>query len=253
MLTPSHASPELPRVVVLAAGQGSRLGGLAEGRPKSLLPISGEPLLVRTIRQLEQRGFGDVVVVTGYRRDLLEAALKGTRARFVENPSYATDTNIGSLCRGLEQRDSRSLIIEADVAFDDGAMEQLREACLQDRSIWFTHGPFRQHQLGGILRADADGRIVDLKLVPRWEPAYLGWKKLLGVLAIGSSEAPGFLRLLTRAAAESTSQYYMMPWVEHLRDLPCWECDLGAHRAATFNTPEDYQRCCELFETETPS
>jgi molybdenum cofactor cytidylyltransferase len=46
--------------VVLAAGRGERLGGLA----KSLIQINGEPLLVRLLRGLLDAGAGRVVCVT---------------------------------------------------------------------------------------------------------------------------------------------------------------------------------------------
>jgi bifunctional N-acetylglucosamine-1-phosphate-uridyltransferase/glucosamine-1-phosphate-acetyltransferase GlmU-like protein len=238
------------RAILLAAGQGSRLGELTRHRPKCLMPIRGEPLLVRTVRQLAERGFEELVVVVGHMRSVVVAALHESRdavVRFVENPAYATDTNIGSLLRGLERYDDSALVIEADVAFDDDAMDALAEVAGQDESVWFTTGYFQPWQIGGVLRATPGGCVTELGYVNRYEPALADMKKLLGVLHAGSAEMPRFHALLRTAAAQTTAQYYMMPWVEHLAELPARERDLGGCRTAAFNTPDEYRRCCELF------
>ena len=52
--------------ILLAAGFSSRFVPLSFERPKPLLPVKGEPLLERQIRQLREAGVGRIVVVTGY-------------------------------------------------------------------------------------------------------------------------------------------------------------------------------------------
>ena len=240
----------LSRAILLAAGQGSRLGDLTRFLPKCLMPIHGEPLLARTVRQLAARGFSEIVIVVGHMRDVVIGSFANSSInglRFVVNPTYATDTNIGSLLRGLEGRDDPALVIEADVVFDDPAMDAMAEIAASDASVWVTNGFFQSWQIGGVLRADASGRVTEVGYTPRFAPAMADMKKLLGVLQIGVAEMPRFHDLLRRAATESTAQYYMMPWVNHLGQLPCRERDLGCCRTATFNTPDEYRRCLELF------
>jgi molybdenum cofactor cytidylyltransferase len=48
--------------VLLAAGEGARLGGCAKGA----IEIEGEPLLLRGLRILSEAGVDEVVVVTGH-------------------------------------------------------------------------------------------------------------------------------------------------------------------------------------------
>ena len=57
--------------VILAAGEGARLGGLAKG----LIEIDGEPLLLRALRVLSEVGVDEVVVVTGHYRSELTPLL----------------------------------------------------------------------------------------------------------------------------------------------------------------------------------
>lgn len=239
---------ESPRAVVLAAGQGSRLMPLTAECPKSMLEVAGEPLLLRTLRQLEGAGFESISVVVGYRGDSIVRAMRPRfpRARVIDNTRFAEDVNILSLLLGLAESDAPTLVVEADVAFDDRAMPRVSAAC-DEESVWFTHGAFQPHQLGGILKTDASGRVLDLRYTPRFETAYAGYKKLLGLLYVGSAQMPGFRRRLEEAARRSAQQYYMMPWVEHLPELACREVDLAPIPAFSFNTVEEYARCQELF------
>ena len=50
------------RAMILAAGQGRRLAPLTDHTPKPLLPIAGEPLLVRQVKQLRAAGITDIVI-----------------------------------------------------------------------------------------------------------------------------------------------------------------------------------------------
>jgi molybdenum cofactor cytidylyltransferase len=71
--------------VVLAAGASTRMG-----RHKLLLPLAGEPLVRRTVRQVSGAGFDEVLVVVGYEHEPVLAALAGLPVRPVVNADYAT-------------------------------------------------------------------------------------------------------------------------------------------------------------------
>jgi molybdenum cofactor cytidylyltransferase len=71
--------------VVLAAGASTRMGG-----PKLLLPLGGEPLVRRTVRQVAAAGFDEVLVVVGSEHEQVLAALEDLKVRHVVNPDYRT-------------------------------------------------------------------------------------------------------------------------------------------------------------------
>ncbi|SVE55356.1 uncharacterized protein METZ01_LOCUS508210 [marine metagenome] len=54
------------RVIVLAAGQGKRLGTLNNGYPKCLLKINGETLIERLLNQFSLLKIDDITIVVGY-------------------------------------------------------------------------------------------------------------------------------------------------------------------------------------------
>lgn len=71
--------------VVLAAGASTRMGA-----PKLLLPVGGEPLVRRTVRQVCDTGFDDVLVVVGSEWEKTLAALDGLPIRHAVNAEYAS-------------------------------------------------------------------------------------------------------------------------------------------------------------------
>ncbi|MBM2846100.1 MAG: nucleotidyltransferase family protein, partial [Bacteroidetes bacterium] len=58
--------------VILAAGISSRLRPLTDTTPKSLLPVGGRPLLQRSLEALCASDIRRCVIVTGYRREMIE-------------------------------------------------------------------------------------------------------------------------------------------------------------------------------------
>ena len=81
---PAHRDqPVAPAGLLLAAGAGRRMG-----RPKALVELDGEPLVVRALRTLAEGGAAPVVVVLGARADEVRAVLPAG-VRRVEAPDWA--------------------------------------------------------------------------------------------------------------------------------------------------------------------
>jgi molybdenum cofactor cytidylyltransferase len=70
--------------VILAAGASTRMGA-----HKLLLPLGGEPIVRRTVRQVVGAGFDDVVVVVGFERERVVSAIDDLPVRPVVNQEYA--------------------------------------------------------------------------------------------------------------------------------------------------------------------
>lgn len=60
------------RAIILAAGRGSRLRHLGEGRPKCLVELEGKPLIERQIAALRHGGLEGIGVVRGYRAEMID-------------------------------------------------------------------------------------------------------------------------------------------------------------------------------------
>ena len=59
------------RVIVLAAGEGSRLRPLTLDRPKPMVPIAGKPLLDITLGWLRDQGLSDIAINLHYKPDVI--------------------------------------------------------------------------------------------------------------------------------------------------------------------------------------
>lgn len=82
--------------VVLAAGQGARMGGVA----KPLIRLQGVPLINRQLIALSGAGVDEVVVVTGHAREAVETQVQTFPVTLAFNPAFAEGQQ-GSVRVGL--------------------------------------------------------------------------------------------------------------------------------------------------------
>jgi L-glutamine-phosphate cytidylyltransferase len=117
------------RVVVFAAGKGSRLGTLTEDRPKALLPlddVATPTVLDRLLEQFLETGFQTVAVVGGYAFGVLTEHLEryaGRPVSTIYNGTYETVNNIGSLALAEEYLGRGGFISNVDIVLDNGIVE----------------------------------------------------------------------------------------------------------------------------------
>jgi choline kinase len=121
------------KAVILAAGMGSRLAPLTNDRPKPLVPVAGKPLLVRTLERLAEVGIRgkDVIVVAGFREDVLRATLAGLGqdVTIVPNPRYNDWNNFWSVYVAREAVGGDSFLqIDGDVLYDGGMLPRMLAA-----------------------------------------------------------------------------------------------------------------------------
>jgi dTDP-glucose pyrophosphorylase len=60
------------KAVILAAGKGTRMGGLTSDLPKPMLRVQGKPILEHIITGLKSAGIREFFIVTGWRAEVIE-------------------------------------------------------------------------------------------------------------------------------------------------------------------------------------
>ena len=128
----SHKVPAV-RAIILAAGRGNRLAPLTDDRPKPLVEVLGRSLLLRTIDRLREVGIadGDVVIVTGYRAEMIEAVMRQEelRCELVYNPRWHDWNNFNSLLVARDRlRGAPFLQFDGDVVFDGRVLPRVLAA-----------------------------------------------------------------------------------------------------------------------------
>ncbi|AUN99592.1 hypothetical protein C0V70_16055 [Bacteriovorax stolpii] len=107
--------------LILAAGYGSRIADVTTN-PKSLLTIKEKALMDWHFDSLAAVGVKDVVVVTGYKREVLEEYLQKFKSNFnlafAVNDDYKVKGNTYSLFFGLEKVETDFLLFDADLIYE---------------------------------------------------------------------------------------------------------------------------------------
>ncbi|MFH0903478.1 MAG: phosphocholine cytidylyltransferase family protein [Pseudomonadota bacterium] len=112
--------PRCPRkAVIVAAGMGRRLRPYTDDMPKCLVPVCGRPILLWQLDALRANGITEVVVVRGYRGDVLEARRSelGPGVKFVDNLDYRRNNILQSLFKAEAELDQPLVFSYADIVF----------------------------------------------------------------------------------------------------------------------------------------
>ena len=109
--------------VILAAGMAKRLRPLTDECPKCLLKVGSRTLLQRTVDAVSKTGINELVVVTGYKNNMIVDFLKtnypSLTIHFIDNPDYAHNNNIFSLWLTRPFTEGKDfLLLDSDILFD---------------------------------------------------------------------------------------------------------------------------------------
>jgi len=115
------AATDQVRAVIIAAGFDKALLPLTENQPKCLLDIKGRTILERQLETLRACGIHDVVVVRGYKKEML--TLPGIR--YYDNDRYAETGEVFSLFVAEPELKGRVLFLYSDILFDQAMLERL--------------------------------------------------------------------------------------------------------------------------------
>ncbi len=145
------------KVLIMAAGVGSRITRHLQNQPKCCVDIEGKSLIKTTMELLNRRGLTQVAIVTGYQAKFIHEALEGFQYTRYFNPFYRVANSISSVWFAREFLAGDDIIImNGDVFMEDAVLDQL----LAD-----SHSPVLLCDSTRIEEADyrfqwADGRLL---------------------------------------------------------------------------------------------
>src|SRR3989475_706163 len=86
----SAGAPHM-KAVILAAGEGARMGPFTASVPKVMIPVGNRPLLEYVVQALAENGVRDLIFVVGYRRERIQSHFQDGKA-FGAHITYVTQT-----------------------------------------------------------------------------------------------------------------------------------------------------------------
>ena len=119
------------RAVILAAGNGTRMGRLTVDRPKTMLEVDGRSLIDRQLDALAACGVLDVTIVVGYQHERLRDHLGG-RVRLIENARYKETNSLYSLWLARETLEDGAVVMNSDILVSQPLMAKLIDAPVED-------------------------------------------------------------------------------------------------------------------------
>jgi len=118
------------KVLIIAAGQGSRLSEMGDSKP--LIPLLGLPLIERAILTAKKSGFSEFCIVTGYKgkkvRDFLDklAPRRNVKITHVINKDWEKSNAVSVLKAKQALGKENFLLIMADHLLDKTILEDLK-------------------------------------------------------------------------------------------------------------------------------
>ena len=119
---------KVDNAIIMAAGTASRFAPLSYERPKALVEVRGEVLIERQIRQLQEAGIKQIIVVTGYMAEKFQYLHEKYGVILVHNSDYLTRNNNASIY-AVKRYLKNSFICSSDNYFLKNPFEAEVDAC----------------------------------------------------------------------------------------------------------------------------
>ncbi len=235
------------KVIILSAGQGSRLGHLVDNQPKCLIDLNGRTLIDRQLDTLEANGVDEAVVVTGFHDELVNQAIEarsgGPKVRTIFNPFYKVADNTGSLFMAAGELAGDCLVWNGDTLVSDALMRRVvanRQTgiCVTiDRKDSYDEDDMK-------VVAGDDGRLRGIgKRISEGVNA-----ESIGLLAFRAGGAEQFRDAIERAmrTPEGTTIWYLRV-IHHLAQRgEVWTLDIEGEEWGEVDFPPDVDAALEL-------
>jgi L-glutamine-phosphate cytidylyltransferase len=190
-------SERIERAILIAAGRGRRLGTHTEEVPKCMVDVGERTIFGWVWHAFQAAGIEELVVIRGYRGDILEAFLcpRVQRVHLVDNREWQTNNVLLSMACARRYFDRPCLVAYSDIIFTRAVARAAVDSTADiglviDRDFRTIYDGRTEHPLD-------EGEVSDL--MPDGSVARVGKRALPPEDAIG--EYIGLARLSARGAA----------------------------------------------------
>ncbi len=227
------------KAMILAAGEGTRLGALTALLPKPMVPILGRPLLEHTIGALSRQGVSDLVINLHHRPEAIRVHfLDGARwgVRILYSPEPALLGTAGALKPWRSFFDSTFLVVYGDnlLKCDVGRLLQFHRETHASVSVALFWRDDAWHS--GIADVADNGRIVRFVEKPRQDDLFSRWVSA-GLLVV----EPEMIDRIPDDGPSDFGRELLPCWIDEGCDVFGYKLPAG-ERPLWIDTPEDLAR-----------
>lgn len=115
------------KVLIMAAGVGSRISRHLQNNPKCCVDIQGKALIKHTFELLNKKGITNIALVTGYQEKYIHQALEGFQYSRFYNPFFRVANSISSVwfARDFLTTNDDLLIMNGDVFMEESVLNAI--------------------------------------------------------------------------------------------------------------------------------
>ena len=153
------------KAVILAAGEGKRLRPITYSRPKPMIPIAGKPLLEHNILGLMNSGIKEILLIVGYKEDMIKSYFGNGIEKYNINIDYITQKEyLGTAhAAGLARKfvdDDDFLMMYGDLLIDTKMFDSVIKSFNNSKSEGIiTLMQVQNPHDYGIIHLDQDGSV----------------------------------------------------------------------------------------------
>lgn len=128
------------KILILAAGKGTRISRYLSGNPKCTVDIGDKRLIQYTIEMLNKKGIRNIGIVLGYRGNVIKETLKEFNVKYYYNPFYDVTNSIASAWFAKEFLTDfdDTLIMNGDVFLEELLFEMIMNE--KESPVMFADG-----------------------------------------------------------------------------------------------------------------
>ena len=112
------------KVLIVAAGLGSRLKGHTENLPKCMLDFGGKTLLERQLKAYKDCGIDNISLIRGYKKNKINYK----NLTYFDNKDYENNNILNSIFYGEKVINGNTIIAYSDILFEPGVVKRLLES-----------------------------------------------------------------------------------------------------------------------------
>jgi choline kinase len=197
----------IKRAILIAAGRGKRLGAHTDEVPKCMVQVGARPILGWVWHALRSAGIDELVVIRGYRGDVLESFVRSLvpDAQFVDNTEWQTNNVLLSLACARRYLDRPCLISYSDIIFTPAVAQAAAAATAEialviDRDFRTIYDGRTEHPLdeGEVSDLMPDGTVA--RVGKRALPPSEAVGEFIGLSRLGAGGAATVARMLDALA-----------------------------------------------------